>query len=327
MLRIGLIGAGNLGKAHAESIAHIPDVKLTAIADIDAQAIQTTKTQWANDAVAMDADQIADSSEIDVVVIATPTPLHYQQAHRALSMGKHVYLEIPITRQIKEAEDLTALASQSNTVLTIGHALRGYQEYAMIKQRVADGAVGNPGMIRLGRRTPHPRRWYSNPESSGGVILDAMIHEFDFLSWCFGPVERVFCNSLQGRMNTESIDYALASLKLKSGAIAHIESSWCHYGQFHLDVEVAGDKGLIQYDNQESIPMYVSLIDPEKGTRHFFTESPVIKPAHYKIMEGFLNAVRGEGENPAPPEDALTALKIAHAALESVKTRQPVTIE
>jgi len=321
MLRIGLIGAGNLGKAHAESIAHIPDVKLTAIADIDDQAIQALKEQWANDAAIMDANQIADSSEIDAVIIATPTPLHYQQAHRALSMKKHVYLEMPMTRQLKEAQDLTVQASESNKVLTVGHSLRGYQEYAMIKQRVADGAVGKPGMIRLGRRTPHPRSWYSNIESSGGVILDAMIHEFDFINWCFGPVERVFCRNLQ-----EGADYALASLKLKSGAIAHVESSWRHYGQFHLDVEVAGDKGLIQYDNQESIPMYVSLTDPEKGTRHFFTESPVIKPAHYKIMEGFLNAAQGKGDNPAPPEDALAALKIAHAALESVKTRQPVTL-
>ena len=326
MLRFGLIGAGQLGKAHAESLAHLPQAALAAVVDVDPQATAELRERWAPNVAAINVNELLVSGEIDAVIVATPTPLHFQHAKAALETGKHVYCEMPMTRHLCEAEELTALAKESGKTLTVGHTLRGYHEYELIRQKTLDGAAGKPGTIRLGRRTPHPHRWYSNFESSGGVVLDSMIHEFDFLRWTFGPVKRVFCNGMKGRVNTETIDYALASLRMESGAIAHVESSWSHYGQFQLDVEVAGDKGVVQYANQETIPLLVSFIDPQKGTRHFFSESPVIKPAHFKIMEGFIAAVEGKGPNPVPPEDGLEALRIAFAALGSIETHRPVTL-
>lgn len=326
MLQFGLIGAGVLGKAHAESLAHMPQAKLAAVADIDSKASQALCERWAKDAAVLDSQSLLDSTGIDAVIIATPTPFHYQQAIHALSAGKHVYLEIPMTRTLQDSESLAEAAQHSGRILTVGHTLRAYHEYETIRRKVGEGAIGKPGNIRLGRRTPHPRRWYSNPESSGSVVLDSMIHEFDFLRWCFGPVRRVFCQSLQGRMNVDTLDYALASLRLENGAIAHVESSWCHYGQYHLDAEVAGDKGFIQYSNQDTIPLMVSFIDPKESLRQYFSESPVIKPAHYKILEEFIAAIEGRGSNPIPPEEGLQALRIALAALESVRTHKPVAI-
>jgi len=272
-----------------------------------------------------EASELIARDDVEAVVVATPTPFHFPHAREAVERGKHVFLELPMVRREEEGEELVALVKQKGVVLTVNHLQRFYQDYELIREKVREGAVGKPGMIRLGRRTPHPLKWYSNFESSGGVILDSMIHELDYLMWVFGPVKRVFCRSLHGRYSTERLDYALASLRLESGAIAHIESSWCHYGQFNLDVEIAGDKGLIRHDNQDSIPLKISYIDWEQKGRRYFSESPVILPAYYKVLDAFVKAIEGKGENPVPPEEGLRAVRLALAALRSAETNQPVS--
>lgn len=323
MVRIGLIGAGTVGRAHAESIARIPAATLVAVADPNEKNAKAA-AQAHNAQVFVEIYDLFKQAELDAVVIASPTPFHFFQARAALEAGLHVFIKPPVARHLEEGDELLRLAKEKGRVTAVGHSLRAFSEYAMMRQRVQDGAVGKPGMIRLGRRTPHPRGWYSNFESSGGVTLDAMIHEFDFLRWTFGPVKRIFCQSLKGRYATEQLDYSLVSARLESGAIAHVESSWCHYGQFALDAEIAGDKGLIRYDNQDAIPLRISLTDWNSGGRRYFSESPVLRPAHFKPLEQFVRAIQGEPADGVSLEDGVEALRIAHAALRSIETKRPV---
>ena len=324
MIRIGIIGAGTMGKAHAESLANLPDAALAAVADVDLEKAGQLAALYPP-AEACPAGRLVAMDAVDAVIVATPTALHFQHTRSALEQGKHVYVEMPFVRHLREGEELIDLAREKNLLLTVGHLLRYYPEYELIKQQVEKGDVGRPGMIRLGRRTPHPRRWYSNFESSGGVVLDAMCHEFDFLQWCFGPVHRVYCQGFHGRRSTETLDYALASLRLENGAVAHVESSWCHYGQFLLDVEIAGQRGLIRYSNQNAVPLELSLLDEATGGRRYLAESPVRFPAHFRLLKAFLEAVQGQGENPVSGEEGLSAVRIALAAIESCQKRRPIT--
>ncbi|MEW6237697.1 MAG: Gfo/Idh/MocA family oxidoreductase [Candidatus Omnitrophota bacterium] len=325
ILRIGVIGAGVMGAAHAESIARIPEAELRAVADPHSAKAKELAEKY-RAAALTDYLDLAHREDIDAVVVASPTPFHFFQARAAIEAGKPVYIEVPMTREREESDRLVELARERSVVVTAGHHHRAFLEMEEIRRQLQAGAVGKPGVIWLGRRTPHPQRWYSNFESSGGVAFDAMIHEFDFLLSCFGPVQRIFCQGMQGRCSTENMDYALAILRLESGAIAHIESSWSHYGQFLIDVEIAGDKGLIRYDNQESIPLKISMVDCASGARHYCNESPVSIPACMKTMQDFVKAARGEGSNPITAEEGRDAVRLAAAALESMKTKRPVTL-
>lgn len=325
MIRVGLIGAGTVGTAHAESVHHLKQGQIVAIADPNEKQAKELGERIQAD-VTPEVNPLLERDDVDAVIIANPTPFHFFHARSAIEAGKHVYLEPPVSRELHEAMQLLAIANLSKVIVTVGHTQRFYPEYELIRNRVKEGAVGRPAMVRLGRRTAHPRGWYSNFESSGGVVLDAMIHEFDFLRWTFGPVKRVFCRGLKDRMDTTTLDYALASLRLESGAIAHVESSWCHYGQFGLDVEVAGNNGVLRYDNQDSISVRVSLIDRKSGGRRYFSESPVIKPAYYKTIEQWLDAIEGNAGNPVPLEDGVESLRIAHAALKSLDDKKPVLV-
>lgn len=325
MVGIGIIGAGIMGQAHAESVSLLPNTKLVAVMDTDLLAVQAVINKYGGEAVTS-VDELAARTDIQIIIIATPTPFHYGHAKAALERGKHVFVEMPFVRHIHEGEELIQLAKQKNLIITVNHLMRRYKEYELIKQKVESGAVGKPGMIRLSRQTPHPKKWYSNFESSGGVALDAMCHEFDFLNWCFGGIQRIYCQGLHGRHDTGSMDYALASMRMQSGAVAHIESSWCHKGQYNLAVEVAGNEGLIHYKNQDAIPMELSLLSPETDGRSYFTESPVIYPAHYLVLKECFAAVNGNGENPVSGEDGLTAVRCALAAVDSIHSKKPVTL-
>ncbi|MBI1389418.1 MAG: gfo/Idh/MocA family oxidoreductase [bacterium] len=323
MIRIGLIGAGNVGRAHAETFRHLPGVKLAAVADSHPANAKAVADAYKADALT-ESQALIERDDIDVVVIASPTPFHAFQARNAAQAGKHVYLETPVARTLKDGREAVEAARQSGVVMTVGHTLRCYSEYEGMRARVQGGAIGTPGVIRLSRRTPHPRGWYANIAASGGAILDGMIHELDYLLWTFGPVERIYCRGLYGRRELDRLDYALAVLRMKSGAIAHVETSWCHYGQFCLDAEFAGDKGLIRYDNLGAVSLQISLIDFNSNGRSYFSESPIIKPAHFLMMEKFLAAVKGEGDNPAPAEEALEALALVEAAAKSMELNQAV---
>ncbi len=325
MVRFGIIGAGTMGQAHTESITFMPGSQLIAIAD---PAFEKAR-QLAEPVGAVplpEAGELIVRNDIDAVVVASPTPLHFQHAKMALEQGKPVFLELPMVRHLEEGEKLLQFAAEKNAVLTVGHSLRAFHEYKLIKEKVDAGSAGKVGTIRLGRRTSHPRSWYSNFESSGGVVLDSMIHEFDYLLWVFGTAKRIFCQGMHGRSSTDNLDYALSIIRLESGAIAHIESSWCHYGQFSLDAEIAGDQGLIHYHSGESISLELSMIDWNTGGRQYVTHSPVITPACYKILEAFAHAVEGKGENPVSGEEGLAAVKLALAAIESMETKQSVTL-
>lgn len=326
MVRFGLIGAGNVGSAHAESLRHIPGASLIAVADTHPGSADKIAAPFQAQAMG-DAQSLLERGDIDAVIISAPTPFHFFHVRNALEAGKHVYVETPLARDAHEGEELVKLANQKGLTLTVGHSLRGYREYAMMRDRIAQGAIGTPGVVRLSRRTPHPRGWYSNKASSGGVVLDAMIHELDFLTWGFSPVQRIFCRGMQSRADIKQLDYALAVLKLSSGAIVHIESSWCHYGQFCLQAEAAGDKGLLRYDNQNAWALQISLIDFKSGGRSYFSESPVIKPAHFVMMERFVKCLRGEGDNPCTGVEALEALRLSDAALKSMEQQSPIQLD
>lgn len=325
MINVGLIGAGNLGRTHALGMVRLPEIKIRCVADILRDRAEELANSVEAQAVADPMDLI-NRDDIDAVVIATPTAHHFDQAKATIEQGKHVFVEMPITRHLDEAEELLRLINGKDKVYTVGHSQRYYPEHQRIRQQVEQGAVGKPGMIRLGRRTPHPRNWYSDFDTSGGVIWDAMTHEFDYLQWVFGPVKRVFCKGLHGRRETSQLDYALASIRLQSGAIAHIESSWCHYGQFLLDVEVAGDNGLIQYQNQDAIPLHLSVIDLESGSRRYMSESPVIEPSHYKVLKAFFDAISGQASNPVPFAEAVNNIRVADACYQSITNQKPVEL-
>ena len=115
-------------------------------------------------------------------------------------------------------------------------------------------------MVRTSRRSPFLRGWndwYADWRVSGGVLLDLVIHDFDFLRWTLGEVERVYARGVLGR-EYNRLDYALVTLRFEGGAIAHVEGHWGYPGPFNYSIEVAGSRALLTADSTE--PATLELI-------------------------------------------------------------------
>jgi len=330
MYGVGVIGCGGMGRSHAGHFAALPDVEVVACADVNAEAAQRLAAPH-NARPYADAQQLLDDPRVNIVAICTPTPFHAELTEAAARHGKHVFCEKPIARTLADARRAIEAVTSAGVRFMVGHVLRFFPEYALAKRLLDQGAVGRPAVVRTTRNSGHPRTaddWFGDPDMSGGVLVDMIIHDFDFLLWCLGAAERVYCRALTYR-GPALTDYALATVRFKSRVIAHIEGSWAHPpGTFFTKLEIAGDRGLLDYDSQAASPLQVwrKAVGDEKAPGVVVPESPLAQSPYQLEVCEFMSSVRAGREPSVTPQEAYDALELALAALESSRRGQAVTL-
>ncbi|OGS06835.1 MAG: hypothetical protein A2270_11720 [Elusimicrobia bacterium RIFOXYA12_FULL_51_18] len=330
MLKVGLIGAGFIGNLHANDWQAVKGAKLVTVADISHDKAKRLagkfNLRWTDNGEAVVGDD-----EIDIVDVCLPTMLHKEYVLKAAKNKKHVFCEKPIARNLADAGSMVQACKKANVKLMIGHVVRFFHEFVKIKEQIEGGAVGRVGVVRTSRCVGFPRfspestAWYSDFDKSGGVALDLIAHDFDWLRWCFGEVERVYGRGLAHKLK-DHIDYALVTLRFKNGVIAHTEGSWAEPGGFKTAVEIAGDKGLIDFKSDEAKPIHAWMKRAEGGNSAPETAAPILTSPYTLELQEFVNSIV-ENRAPSPsPEDSIKSLKVALAALESIKTGEVITL-
>ncbi len=328
MLRVGILGTGTMGTLHAHHLRQIPGAHLVGVtaepaSEADALAASLGVQRYDS------AEALLADPAIDAVVIATPTPTHADLIVSAAQRGKHVFCERPLARHLKDGRRAVEACRQAGVRLMIGHVVRFFPEYERVKELIDQEAIGKPAVLRFSRVAPFPRvgknNWYADPAASGGVILDLMLHDIDTLRWYCGDIVRVYAHSLTGRVPNR--DYALITMRMASGAIAHLEGSWSHPGGFRTRLEVAGDGGVLTVDSRESSP-----IQAEKWTTEGFgggvalPESPLAESPYLVELRHWVDHVVKGTPLRVTPEDALRALEAGLAAMESAATGRVITL-
>jgi len=330
MVKVGIIGAGFTGGIHASSYAIIPNTELLAIVDVDMEKSRALANRF--NAKAYNNFQIMlNELEIDMVDVCLPTNLHREYVLKAARAGKHVLCEKPLARNLRDAEIMIKTCNSAGIKFMVGHVVRFFHEFVRSKEIIESGAIGKPGLVRTTRAAGFPiasQDWYADVDKSGGLILDLISHDFDFLRWCFGEVERVYAKSLTYK-EVKRADYALVILKFKNGVIAHVEGSWAHpAGAFFTKLEVAGDHGLLEFDSRKATPIKVAFkqeAGPFVGVA--IPESPVEEDPYTLELKHFIKCIESDEEPMISGTDAMASLEVALAALESVRTENPVTLE
>lgn len=319
MIKVGILGTGGMGKTHARQYAKIPEVSLIFY-DRDPQRAAEFQ-QLTGGESAPDADRVI--RECDVLDVCLPTHLHLEYASLGLRAGKPVFCEKPMCRTTAECAELVELSEKTGTPLMPAQVVRYFPEFRTAHRLVQDGKVGLPAAIRTRRGGRFPKGsadWFSDFALSGGVILDLMIHDLDWIRWTFGEVERVFCQSLTFTGIKEK-DYALATLTLASGALAHVEATWADPGGFRVTFEVCGSDGMIEFDSR----LYPTLRTTTEAAS--VSESPLAPTddPYYREIREFLDAVASGSPPPVSGLDGLRAVALAEAAIESARTGKAVT--
>lgn len=335
MLRVALVGAGGMAGMHAGCYGKIANAELVGVMDIRPEAAQAlAEKQGAKPFT--DFDKMLDETHPDVVDVSCPTPYHVDYVCRAAARAGELGLrgistEKPMGRSVADCDKMIAACELADIPLFVAHVVRFFPEFALAKQQVEAGAVGQPAAIRTRRGGPMPRAWndwYADFEMSGGCILDLIIHDFDWLRWTFGEVERVYARALLNT-NLPAFDYALVTLRFQSGAIGHVEGTWADPGGFKVTVEIAGDAGLLEYNaNQPTGVPFRMAVSGGDGPRAGVAvpESPTAMNPYQAELQHFLDCLE-QGVTPSiTPQDGREAVRIAEAAIESARTGKPVTL-
>jgi len=136
---------------------------------------------------------------VDVVDLCVPTDLHPAMTVQAAEAGKHVVCEKPLALTIAEGEAMIAACERAGVRLFIAMVVRFFPQYQSAQQLVVAGQLGALGVLRLRRAGYQPRKevdnWFLDEARSGGMVVDMMIHDFDYARWLAGPVTRVYAQS------------------------------------------------------------------------------------------------------------------------------------
>jgi predicted dehydrogenase len=265
----------------------------------------------------------------DIVDVCTPPTEHAGPTIEAAQAGRHVVCEKPIARTLADAERMVAACAAANVQLFVAHVVRFFPEFARAKAVSDSGALGRLGVVRTVRGGARPQMspWFADVRQSGGVILDVGIHDIDYLRWLCGDVERVFARGLT--WHNLAADHALITLRFASGAIGHIESSWAFpQGTFRTFIELAGTEGVLVHDSDDVQPLDVRYHhgqEPAVGAR---PNAPAVSgdDPYLQELQHFLNVLGGAGALLVTPRDAVEALRVALAALASMRSGRPVSV-
>jgi predicted dehydrogenase len=271
-------------------------------------------------------------SAVDLVDICTPTWLHHSMAIEAAKAGKHVICEKPLALTLEDAQDMIETCNQAGVRLFVAQVVRFFPQYRLVKQLVEEGRIGQLGVLRLRRVSYPPQKpadhWYFDENRSGGMVVDLMIHDFDYARWLGGDLERVYARA--NRSTQSAAQYVQVVARFKNDAIALIEGGWANPpGVFRTAVDVAGTVGAIEWDSDQVGPIrafFPAQADSSSDAAVGLPLAGMSDDPYRAELEHAYQAIQSGTPFAVTAEEALESLRIALAVKESLATGVPVSL-
>lgn len=226
MTRVCLVGCGFMGRMHASVYALLPEAEIACVVDHDAERGKAFASERSVTFHASLADALA-GEQFDVVDICLPTHLHRDFTLQAASGGKHVFCEKPMARTVAQADEMIKACEAAGVRLMIGHCIRFWPEYALLKEITDDGRYGNLLSVNLTRYGEFPtwssENWLADEPKAGGGALDMHIHDTDYALYLLGQPSEI---RSWGTDDGRGIGQIFTTMAFPSGAIAHLEGGW-----------------------------------------------------------------------------------------------------
>lgn len=331
-VRIGLLGAGRIGKLHGENLAYaVPGADLCAVAD---PCMNDDIRAWAEELGIEkcydNSESIISDPEIEAVFICSSTNTHADLIKKAAAAGKHIFCEKPIDTNLRKIQEALDAVEKADVKLQVGFVRRFDHNHKAVRDTVAAGTLGAPHIIKVTSRDPdHQSMEYIR--ISGGIFMDMTIHDFDMVRYLAGSeVTEVTAYgaalSGAGYDKYDDIDTAIVMMKFENGALGVIDNSRAtHYG-YDQRTEVHCDKGCVQVSNDLNNTAMISSgegVAIAKPT-WFFLER--YNNAFIAEARAFTDAVVNDTPVPVTGFDGLQPVKIAIAADKSLREGRPVQL-
>jgi myo-inositol 2-dehydrogenase/D-chiro-inositol 1-dehydrogenase len=332
-LKIGVIGAGRIGKIHAENIARfIPQAQLEGIADI---MLTGEQKNWAENLgariVSTDPKDLLSDSSVEAIIICSTTDTHADFLLAAAGAKKQIFCEKPVDLSVPKVKQALEAVNKAGVKMQIGFNRRFDHNFAKIREHILSGGIGQVHLLKITSRDPSPPP-PSYVAGSGGIFLDMMVHDFDMARFQAGSeITEVYASGAVlvdpeiGKAG--DVDTAVVTLKFANGAIGVIDNSRKAVYGYDQRVEVFGSKGAAVAEND--LPNTVKLYNETgvTGEKPLFFFLERYKGAFVEEMTAFVDAVQGNKPVPVTGEDGLADMYAALAAGKSLKEGRPVKIE
>jgi scyllo-inositol 2-dehydrogenase (NAD+) len=330
-LNVGLIGLGRLGRVYARDLAaRVTGVRLAALADTNAKLAEETARELDVPRWYPDAHAMLDDPGIDAAIIVSPTDTHTELAVAALGRGKPVFCEKPPAISLSETQKMKDAVMRAHGFLQMGFMRRFDAGYAVAKKKLDEGVIGTAIVFKSSSRDPYrPSLEYANPKSSGGMIMDMGIHDFDLARWYMGEVSTV--SAVGGTLaypelnEVGDIDNAIVSLTFASGRIGVVDLSRSGIYGYDIFGEILGTTGTLRIGYLRETPLFVMTKNQvAHDTVPFFMER--FRDAYPAQLQNFVDNLRNDREPPITIDDAMGSLRIALAATRAQATGKVVSL-
>jgi myo-inositol 2-dehydrogenase / D-chiro-inositol 1-dehydrogenase len=323
-LRVGVVGTGAISAPHVQAWR-----TLGADVVVQSRSGRTGLPAPRGVEVVTDLDDLLERS--DIVDICTPTPTHPTIALAAIQAGRHVVCEKPLARTSVQAQQMCDAAAAAGRWLLPAHVVRFFPAYAELKAAVdrADiGSVTSCEFTRASATPVAPGNWFADEAASGGIVLDQMIHDLDMARWVAGEVLTV--RAVQDPPSRDGGVPALVSAEIElghaGGARSQLLGRWgpAETG-FQTSFRITGTVGLLVYDSAAAAADNTPVRPGEAPADELETSVPT-SPYLAQLSE-FASAIAGGPLPRVSCSDGVVAVALAEAALESVRTGEPVMLE
>lgn len=327
-VKLGVIGVGRLGAKHAENIAlSIPEADLVAVCDIDQEKVCDIADRLGARYYYTDYRELLSNDEIDGVVIANSTTEHCKTVCDSARYGKHIFCEKPLGINREELLKINqAVVRNSGKIFQVGFVKRFEQSLAYAKSKIDEGAIGKLILIKCTARDPAYQKetYIKLSPTSGGLIFDMCIHDFDLCRWISGSeINSIYAQGgvygFEELKQFNDIDNCLISVRLENGVMAQIETSRNSTVGYFMQTEIYGTEGCIKYGpvTENNLTFYDKHgIRSECATWYL----KMYKDAYLEELVHFVECIRHNTRPAAGLMDGINAVELAFIANESLNT-------
>ena len=336
LLRVGMIGAGAISRAHLPAIAAREDAELICVADVDVGKAQERAEQFGASRWVADYRELVAMDDIEAVIIGVPARFHAEIAIKAAEAGRHVLCEKPMARTLTECDEMARAAEENDVTLAMAFVRRFDPEWGKVRELVQAGAVGRPCLWRRaaqgsGPQPPNYGAWYVQSEFSDGPLTESAAHDLDFVRYTFGDASAVTASVWQMGRAGDVLDTGTVIVDFESGDQMQCFWSWglpagCS-GATVAGLDVLGPDGAIRHPQRvegDEFSVTVARGDGQDEVIPFTVDRA--STWFHEQFDNFVQSIRGTQTPRGTAEDGRKAQEIALAAFESSRTGRRVEV-
>lgn len=334
----GLVGCGRIADRHFQALEkHSERAELVAVCDVNKvaleKAVENTKATGYRS-----LDELLKKSDIDAVILSTPSGLHSAQTIDVAQSGRHVITEKPMATRWEDARCMVRACDRAGVHLFVVKQNRRNATLQLLKRAIDKKRFGRIYMVNMNVFWARPQEYYDSAawrgtwEYDGGAFMNQASHYIDLLDWLIGPLESVFAHTATLNRNIEVEDTGVISIKWRSGALGSVNVTMLTYPKnYEGSITVLGEKGTVRIGG-----VAVNEIqhwefadkdeDDEKVASASYETTSVYGFGHPLYYDNVINVLRGEAEPETDGREGLKSLEVLIAAYISARDGKKVSL-